>query len=53
MTLKELESQILALPSTEKAAIIQTLTQTINIGARGIRKTPGVCGGEACIAARL
>ncbi|RUT08830.1 hypothetical protein DSM106972_008830 [Dulcicalothrix desertica PCC 7102] len=50
MTLKELESQILALPSTEKAVIIQSLTQTINIGAKGITKTPGVCGGEACIA---
>ncbi|BAZ08314.1 hypothetical protein NIES4071_01190 [Calothrix sp. NIES-4071] len=50
MTLKELEIQILALPSTEKAAIIQSLTKTINIGARGITKTPGVCGGEACIA---
>ncbi len=50
MTLKELENQILALPATEKAAIIQSLTQTINIGGKGITKTPGVCGGEACIA---
>ncbi|GJD22033.1 hypothetical protein RIVM261_069890 [Rivularia sp. IAM M-261] len=50
MTLKELENQILALPATEKAAIIQSLTQSIEIGAKGITKTPGVCGGEACIA---
>jgi uncharacterized protein (DUF433 family) len=50
MTLQELEYEILALLPTEKAAIIQTLTQTINIGAKGITKTPGICGGEACIA---
>lgn len=50
MTLQELEKQILALLPTEKAAIIQSLTQSINIGAKGITKTPGVCGGEACIA---
>ncbi|MBW4625028.1 MAG: DUF433 domain-containing protein [Brasilonema octagenarum HA4186-MV1] len=50
MTLKELENQILALPPTEKAEIIQSLTKTISTGAKGISKTPGVCGGEACIA---
>lgn len=50
MTLQELENQILALPPTEKAAIIQSLTQSLNIGAKGITKTPGVCSGEACIA---
>jgi uncharacterized protein (DUF433 family) len=50
MTLQELENQILALLPTEKATIIQNLTKTINIGAKGITKTPGVCGGEACIA---
>ncbi len=50
MTLKELENQILALPPTEKAEIIQSLTKTISSGAKGISKTPGVCGGEACIA---
>lgn len=50
MTLQELENQIQALLPTEKAAITLHLTQTINIGAKGITKTPGVCGGEACIA---
>jgi uncharacterized protein (DUF433 family) len=49
MTLQELEDEIVALLPTEKAAIIQSLTQTINIGAKGITKKPGVCGGEACI----
>jgi uncharacterized protein (DUF433 family) len=50
MSLQELKNQILALLPTEKAAIIQSLTQSINIGAKGITKIPGVCGGEACIA---
>ncbi|MEH2347448.1 MAG: DUF433 domain-containing protein [Nostoc sp.] len=50
MTLQELENQILALLPTEKAAIIQSLTQTINIGAEGITTTPGICGGKAYIA---
>ncbi len=50
MTLKERENQILALSATEKAAIMQSLNQSIEIGAKGISKTPGVCGGEACIA---
>jgi hypothetical protein len=39
MTLKELENQILALPPTEKAEIIQSLTKTISTGAKGISKT--------------
>lgn len=49
MTSQELENQIRALLPAEKAAIILNLTQTINIEAKGITKTPGVCGGEACI----
>ncbi|KYC40490.1 hypothetical protein WA1_25545 [Scytonema hofmannii PCC 7110] len=50
MTLKELENQILALSTTEKAEILQSLTKIISTGAKGITKTLGVCGGEACIA---
>ena len=50
MTPKELENMIFALPPTEKAEIIQNLTKNISSGAKGIIKTPGVCGGEACIA---
>jgi uncharacterized protein (DUF433 family) len=49
MTLQEIERQILALPATEKAALMQMLTQTFDRTARGIIKTPGVCGGDACI----
>lgn len=50
MTYQELENQLLGLSGSEKAELIQRLTQTISSGARGITKTPGVCGGEACIA---
>ncbi|HLP90538.1 MAG TPA: DUF433 domain-containing protein [Nostocaceae cyanobacterium] len=49
MSVQELENQILLLSATEKAAIIQSLTQGISNGAKGISKTSGVCGGEACI----
>lgn len=49
MTLKELEPQLLALSDDEKAQVIQLLSQgKITLG-RGIEKTPGVCGGSACI----
>jgi uncharacterized protein (DUF433 family) len=50
MTLKDLETQLLALPPTEKAQGIQLLTQSFGSSWRGIEKTPGVCGGNACIA---
>ncbi|MBD2743709.1 DUF433 domain-containing protein [Coleofasciculus sp. FACHB-1120] len=50
MTIKELENQLLALNSVEKAEAIQILTQTLSNGSQGITKTPTVCGGDACIA---
>jgi uncharacterized protein (DUF433 family) len=50
MTLQELETQLLTLSPIEKAQIIQTLMQTLGHNSRGITKTPGVCGGAACIA---
>jgi hypothetical protein len=49
MTLEELETQILALPPAEKAEIIQLLTQGLTHGSQPIKKTPGVCGGDACV----
>ena len=49
MTLTELKNQLLALNPAEKAEAIQTLTQTLTNGSLGIKKTPGVCGGDACI----
>ena len=50
MTLKELEPQLLALSDEEKVQVVKLLSQgKITLG-RGIEKTPGVCGGRACIA---
>jgi uncharacterized protein (DUF433 family) len=50
MTLQELTAQILALNPTEKAEALQLLTQGLSNGSRRIVKTPGVMGGDACIA---
>ncbi|NJP09568.1 MAG: DUF433 domain-containing protein [Leptolyngbyaceae cyanobacterium RU_5_1] len=50
MTLKELEAQLLSLSPTEKAEAIQLLAHSLDSTWRGITKTPGVCGGDACIA---
>ncbi len=49
MTLKELQPQLLALTSGEKAQAIQFLLQNLTDSWQGIEKTTGVCGGEACI----
>jgi len=48
--LQELETQLLALTPTEKSEAIRLLTQSLNNSWPGITKTPGVCGGDACIA---
>lgn len=50
MTLQDLERQLLALPAADKASAIQLLTQSLGNPWRSIEKTPGVCGGSACIA---
>ncbi|UNU22985.1 DUF433 domain-containing protein [Microcoleus vaginatus] len=49
MTIQELETQISTLNSGDKAAVIEILLQTLSTGSLGIKKTPGVCGGDACI----
>lgn len=46
----ELEAQIRSLTPPERAIALQLLTQTLDRGSPGILKTPGVCGGSACIA---
>ncbi|WP_442923209.1 DUF433 domain-containing protein [Microcoleus sp. A6-C5] len=33
----------------DKAKLISILTQTLTNGSLGIKKTPGVCGGDACV----
>jgi uncharacterized protein (DUF433 family) len=50
MTLKELEHQLLALSDSEKDRVVQLLSQPKTNPIPGIEKTPGVCGGSACIA---
>lgn len=50
MTLQDIEHQLLALPAADKASAIQLLTQSLGSPWRSIEKTPGVCGGSACIA---
>jgi uncharacterized protein (DUF433 family) len=50
MTLKELEFQLLALSENEKIQVVQLLSQNRANLVPGIEKTPGVCGGSACIA---
>jgi uncharacterized protein (DUF433 family) len=49
MTNQDLESQLLTLSSADQADVIQRLAQALSLSGRGITKTPGVCGGEACI----
>lgn len=50
MSAHELEDQLHTLTPQTRATVLQTLTQTLAPGSRGIAKTLGVCGGEACIA---
>jgi uncharacterized protein (DUF433 family) len=50
MALQNLEPQLLALTVSEKAQAMQILAQSLGNPWRGIEKTPGVCGGDACIA---
>jgi uncharacterized protein (DUF433 family) len=50
MTIQNLEPQLLALTSNEKAQAMQILAQSLDKSWRGVEKTPGVCGGDACIA---
>ena len=49
ITLKELQPQLLALTPEEKAQAIELLAQSLRKFWSGIQKTPGVCGGDACI----
>jgi len=50
MTRQEIEHQFLSLSLADRAEIVQSLTKTLSLSGKGISKTFGVCGGEACIA---
>ncbi len=49
MTLKELPPQLLPLTPEEQAQARELLAQSLRKFWSGIQKTPGVCGGDACI----
>ncbi|MEG4317907.1 MULTISPECIES: DUF433 domain-containing protein [unclassified Microcoleus] len=49
MTITELKVKLASLNSADKAAAIEFLLQTVSNGSLGIKKTPGVCGGDACV----
>ncbi len=50
MSPNEIQAQLHTLTLAQKAMALQTLTQFLSDGAKGISKTAGVCGGAACIA---
>jgi energy-converting hydrogenase Eha subunit B len=47
MTLKQLQNELLALYTQEKAQMIQLLVSSLSDTWVGIEKTPGVMGGDA------
>ncbi|MEM1255462.1 MAG: DUF433 domain-containing protein [Cyanobacteria bacterium P01_H01_bin.21] len=49
MTLQQLQPQLLALSAEEKAQAINLLVASLTDSWPGIKKTPGVMGGDACI----
>jgi uncharacterized protein (DUF433 family) len=48
MTRQEIEHQFLSLSLADRAEIVQSLTKSLS--GKGISKTSGICGREACIA---
>jgi hypothetical protein len=50
MNVQELQNQLLALSVPEKTEILQVLIQNLVNSGTGISKTPGIVGGDACIA---
>ena len=50
MIVEALKLQLLALTPEEKSQVVQWLVQSLVNNWQGITKTPGVCGGDACIA---
>jgi len=49
MTITELKVDLASLTIADKAAAIEFLLQTVSNSSLGIKKTPGVCGGDACV----
>ncbi|MCB0063215.1 MAG: DUF433 domain-containing protein [Caldilineaceae bacterium] len=49
MTIRELEQELMALPSVDKARILQTLVADLTDRWPGIEKVASVVDGDACI----
>lgn len=54
MSIQSIEAQLLSLSSVDKLEAIRLLSHSLSPNWlspnwRGITKTPGICGGEACI----
>ena len=49
MTVREIIAKLASLTKAEKAEVVERLAQEISDAWPGIEKTPGVCGGAACI----
>jgi uncharacterized protein (DUF433 family) len=49
MIITELKTDLASLTIADKALAIEFLLQTVSSGSLGIKKTPGVCGGDACV----
>ena len=49
MISNSVKSQLLALSTTEKTQVIKLLSESLENTWNGIEKTPGICGGDACI----
>jgi uncharacterized protein (DUF433 family) len=50
MSIEDLEAEIARLSRADKARVLQRLAEHIANAWAGIERTPGVVGGEACIA---
>ncbi|NLF70523.1 MAG: DUF433 domain-containing protein [Candidatus Anammoximicrobium sp.] len=49
-TLLEVEKQVASLSRSERAELFQRVASQLAGTSPGIENTPGVCGGEACVA---
>jgi uncharacterized protein (DUF433 family) len=49
-SLHDLEKQLQSLSRGEKAQLLQWVARDLGDAFPGIESTPGICGGEACIA---
>jgi len=49
VSIQDLQTRLLSLSPADKLRAIQLLSRSLGQNWRGVSKTAGVCGGEACI----